>query len=113
MLDKLSTIEKKYEELTAMLSDPRVISVQSEFQKYSKEHSDLHPIVEKIREYKKLLSELESTEELLRGGDGDIRELAQAELEDLKKRKPLIEDELKFMLLPVETQGTQRALFWK
>lgn len=110
MLDKLSTIEKKYEELTAMLSDPRVISVQSEFQKYSKEHSDLHPIVEKIREYKKLLSELESTEELLRGGDGDIRELAQAELEDLKKRKPLIEDELKFMLLPVDPRDAKSVI---
>lgn len=110
MLDKLSTIERKYEELTALLSDPRVISVQSEFQKYSKEHSDLHPIVEKIQEYKKLLSELESTEELLRGGDGDIRELAQAELEDLKKRKPLIEDELKFMLLPVDPRDAKSVI---
>jgi peptide chain release factor 1 len=68
MLDKLSTIERKYEELTGLLSDPRIISIQSDFQRYSKEHAELHPIVEKIREYRKLLSEIDNTEELLRSG---------------------------------------------
>jgi peptide chain release factor 1 len=93
-----------------MLSDPRIISVQSEFQKYSKEHADLHPLVKKIQEYKKLLSELESTEELLRGGDGDIRELAQAELEELKKRRPVVEEELKIMLLPVDPRDAKSVI---
>jgi len=110
MLDKLISIEKKYEELTGMLSDPRVISVQSEFQKYSKERADLLPIVARIEEYKKLLSELESTEELLKSGDGDIRELAEAELEELRKRKPALEEQLKFMLLPVDPRDAKSVI---
>ncbi len=87
MLDKLLEIEKKYDDLTALLSDPKVISVQSEFQKYSKEHSDLQAIVGRIREYKKLLSDIEETEDMLRSGDIDIKELAQPELDELKKKK--------------------------
>jgi len=110
MLDKLLDIEKKYDELTGMLSDPKVISVQSDFQKYSKEHSDLQAIVGRIREYKKLLSDLEDTEGLLSGGDGDIKELAQAELDDLKKKRSAIEEELKFMLLPVDPRDQKSVI---
>jgi peptide chain release factor 1 len=110
MLDKLLDLEKKYDELTGKLGDPKVLSVPSEFQKYSKEHADLQQIVEKIQEYKKLLSGLEDAEELLSGGDGDIKELAQAELEELKKKRPLVESELKMMLLPVDPRDQKNVI---
>jgi peptide chain release factor 1 len=110
MLFKLLEIEKKYDELTAFLSDPKVISVQSDFQKYSKEHSDLQAIVGRIREYKKLISDIEDTEEMLKGGDSDIKELAQPELDELKKRRPLIEEELKIMLLPVDPRDQKNVI---
>lgn len=110
MLDKLVMVEEKYEELTRLLSDPNVISVQSEFQRYSKEHADLQAVVERIREYKKLLSEVESTEELLGSGDPEMKELAQSEIEELKKRRPLLENELKLMLLPVDPRDTKNVI---
>ncbi|MDA8239802.1 MAG: peptide chain release factor 1 [Nitrospiraceae bacterium] len=110
MFDKLLDIEKKYDELTGKLGDPKVLSVPSEFQKYSKEHAELQQIAQKIKEYKKLLSDLEDTEGLLSGGDGDIRELAQAELEELKKKRLTIEDELKFMLLPVDPRDRKNVI---
>ncbi|MGE5299566.1 MAG: peptide chain release factor 1 [Acidobacteriota bacterium] len=110
MLDKLLDIEKKYDELTGKLGDPKVLSVPSEFQKYSKEHAELQQVAQKIKEYKKLLSDLEDTEGLLSGGDGDIRELAQAELEELKKKRFTIEDELKFMLLPVDPRDQKNVI---
>ncbi|MDA8106857.1 MAG: peptide chain release factor 1 [Nitrospiraceae bacterium] len=110
MFDKLLDIEKKYDELTGKLGDPKVLSVPSEFQKYSKEHAELQQIAQKIKEYKKLLSDLEDTEGLLSGGDGDIRELAQAELDDLKKKRFTIEDELKFMLLPVDPRDQKNVI---
>lgn len=100
MLEKLKTIEEKYVELTRLLMNPEVFSNPQQYQKYSKEQSDLQPLVEKIGEYRKIISGIEEAEEILGGGDGDIRELAQAELEELKGKKPVIEEELKFMLLP-------------
>lgn len=110
MLDKLLVIEEKYEELTAALSNPDVLSNAQTYQKYSKEQAELMPLVEKIKEYKKLLADLEDAEEILKGGDGDLRELAQEELEELKKRKPLIEDELKIMLLPKDPRDERNVI---
>lgn len=110
MLDKLLTIENKYEEFNSLLSDPKILSSPADFLKYSKEHSELQPIVEKIREYKKLLSDLENTEELLSSGGTEIKDLAQAELEELKRRKPLLENEVKFLLLPVDPRDSKNVI---
>jgi peptide chain release factor 1 len=110
MLGKLRVIEEKYENLTTLLMDPKVLAVQSDSQKYSKELADLRPIVEKIREYKKVLAELENTGQLLSEGDPEIKELAQAELEELKKRKPALEEELKIMVLPADPRDTKNVI---
>lgn len=110
MLDKLLQIEEKYENLTGLLMDPNVLSVQSDYQKYSKEHAEIQPLVEKIREYKKVIADLESTEELLRSGDSELKELAQAELEELKQRKPVLESELKLMMLPVDPRDSKNVI---
>lgn len=67
MLKKLKTIEDKYEELTRFLMDQTVLSKPSELLKYSKEQAELHPLVEKIREYRKLLSDIEGAEAFTRG----------------------------------------------
>jgi peptide chain release factor 1 len=110
MLEKLKTIENKYEELTRLLMDPEVLSKQAEVLKYSKEESELLPVVEKIREYSRLLSGIEEAEELLSSGDSDMRQLAQAELEELREKKPKIEEELKFMLLPKDPRDERNVI---
>ncbi len=109
MLEKLKTIEAKYDGLTQLLMDPAVQSKHTELQKYSKEQADLQPLVKKIREYDKLISGIEDAEELLKGGDEEIRELAQAELDELKTKKPVIEEELKVMLLPVDPRDEKNV----
>ncbi len=110
MLEKLLTIEEKYEEITNSLVNPNVLSNPQVYQKYSKEQADLFPIVEKIKEYKKLLADLQEAEELLKAGDGDLRDLAQEEMEDLKKKKPLIEEDLKVMLLPKDQRDEKNVI---
>ncbi|MBI4824081.1 MAG: peptide chain release factor 1 [Nitrospirae bacterium] len=110
MLDKLKTIEEKYEELTALLMSPDVFSNPKLYQKYSKEQADLTPLFEKIRYYRKVLSEMEDVEELLIGGDGDLRELARAELDKLKGEKLKVEAELKIMLLPKDPRDEKSVI---
>lgn len=110
MLEKLKTIEDKYKELTGLLMDQSVLSKPSELHKYSKERAELQPLVEKIREYRKLLSDIEGAEELLKGGDGDLRKLAQEELEELKGKKPEIEEKLKLMLLPKDPRDEKNVI---
>ena len=110
MFEKLRAIESKYEELTNLLMDPEVFSKPSELQKYSKEQAELQPLVEKIREYTKLLSDIEGTEELLKEGDGDLRELAMSELDELNGKKLKIEEELKIMLLPEDHRDKKNVI---
>lgn len=110
MLEKLKAIEKKYEELTMLLSDPLVLSKLSELLKYSKEQSELQPLVDKIREYRKLLSDIEEAEELLKGGDGDLRSLAQEELDALREKEPKIEEELTIMLFPKDPRDEKNVI---
>ena len=109
-LEKLLTIEERYEKLTGMMVDPKVLSAPQEYQKYSKEQSDLRPLVEKIREYIKLLSDMEGAEEILKGSDNEMRELAQAELNELKEKKPRIEEELRIMLLPRDPRDDKNVI---
>ncbi|MDO9288379.1 MAG: peptide chain release factor 1 [Thermodesulfovibrionales bacterium] len=110
LLEKLLTIEERYEKLTGMMVDPKVLSAPQEYQKYSKEQSDLRPLVEKIREYIKLLSDMEGAEEILKGSDNEMRELAQAELHEIKEKKPRIEEELRIMLLPKDPRDDKSVI---
>jgi peptide chain release factor 1 len=112
MIRKLETIEEKYNELTRLLISPEVFSNALLYQKYSKEQADLQPLFEKIREYKKLLSNMEEAEDILKGGDGDmdLRELALAELQALKERKPKFEQELKAMLIPKDQRDEKSVI---
>lgn len=110
MLGKLKTIEAKYEELTGLMMSPDVLSNNQLYQKYSKEQADLMPLVEKIKEYNKIISDAEEAEEILKDGGGDLRELAQTELEGLKRKRPLVEDELKMMLLPKDPRDEKSVI---
>lgn len=110
MLEKLKTIEAKYEELTRLLMSPDVFSNPQQYQRYSKEQAELQPLAEKIEEYRRILSGIDEAEDILRGGDGDLRELAQAELEELKEKRPRIEEELKVMLLPKDPRDEKSVI---
>jgi peptide chain release factor 1 len=110
MFEKLKAIEDKYEELTKLLMDPVVLSKPQELQKYSKEQAELQPLVDKIREYNRLLSSIEEAEEILREGDGDLRDLAEAELKEATEKKPVVEEELKIMLLPKDPRDEKNVI---
>lgn len=110
MLDKLMEVENKYEKITKALSDPEVFSNREEFLRLSKEQSELEPIVTKFREYKKIVKEIEELEEISQSGDGDLKELAEEELQNLKKLKPQIEEELKILLLPKDPRDEKNVI---
>ncbi len=111
LLDKLEEIENKYDELTKILSDPEIFSDYSKSQKYSKEQAELEEIVQKIREYKKILSDINEAEEILSTDrDDGLKELATAELEELKEKKPKIENELKLMLVPKDPLDSKNII---
>ncbi len=108
MFDKLEDVEKRYEELTKLISDPEVIANQSEWQKLMKEHSNIQDIVEKYREYKKTKQSMQEAKELIE--DPEMKELAETEYYEAKERIPKIEEELKVLLIPKDPDDEKNII---
>ena len=108
MFEKLENVEKRYEELTKLISDPEVISNHEEWQKLMKEHASIEDVVLKFREYKKVKQAMEEAEELLH--DPEMKELAEAEYYDAKEQLPKLEEELKFLLIPKDPDDDKNII---
>jgi len=98
LLEKLKNTEKRYLELEKLLSSPEIIANRETFQSYSKELSELKYLVEKYREYKKIIQEVEDTQAILE--DEGMKEMAEVELDELESKKNSLEKEIKVLLLP-------------
>ena len=108
MFQRLEDVEKRYEELTVKISDPEEIANTSNWQKLMKEHSEITPIVEKYREYKKLKKVLEDNEELLK--DPELKDLAEAEMNEAREQIPKVEDEIKILLIPKDPDDDKNTI---
>jgi peptide chain release factor 1 len=100
MFDKLEAVEKRYQDLDALLADPEIISKRSEFQKLSKEHADLGQLVEAFRRYKAVINDLEANKPLLEEKDPEMRSMAREEIARLTAERTEIEERMKVLLLP-------------
>lgn len=108
MFDKLETVEKRYEELTAKISDPEVIARTNEWREYMKEHAELEPIVAKYREYKKAKEAYEEAKEMM--NDPEMKDLAEEEMLTNKELMPKIEEELKILLIPKDPDDDKNVI---
>ena len=108
MFQKLEDVEKRYEELNRLISDPEVISNQNEWKKLMKEHSDIEDIVFKFREYKQVQKSYEEAKEMM--SDPELKELAEMEMLEAKDRLPEIEDELKILLIPKDPNDDKNVI---
>ena len=99
--DKMTALERRHDELTALLGDPDVISRRGEFGKLSREHADLAPLLEAWRSYRKLRTDLDAAKQLLVSeSDPELRELAKDEVRTLEEQQAASEQALKILLLP-------------
>jgi peptide chain release factor 1 len=111
MLDKLEQIEARYEDLTAQLSSPELLSDQAAYAKAAKQHRSLGEIVTKYRELKTLRHELTGARELYDAGDEEeMRELARVEVDDLQARIEAAEEELRVLLLPRDPNDEKNVI---
>ena len=111
MFDRLDDLLIRYEELMEELNSPDVAMDQNRFRKLMKEQSDLTPLVEAYREYKKAKETVEDSLMLLEEEtDEEMRELAKEELADAKKRIEELEQELKILLLPKDPNDDKNVI---
>lgn len=113
MIEKLESLEKRYDELSTQMADPSVICDHQRFQQLAKEHRKIEDIVLKFREFKKVSKELADSREMLAaddGGDAEFRDMVRAEVEHLEARVTAAEDELRVMLLPKDPNDDKNII---
>ncbi|HHT51278.1 MAG TPA: peptide chain release factor 1 [Eubacteriaceae bacterium] len=111
MLDKLNFLGERYLELNHKISDPEIIADQDQWKKLVKEHSHLEPIVNKYREYKTIITEIDEAKELLQDKlEKDFKEMVEAELAELEEKKVEIEEELKILLIPKDPNDEKNVI---
>ncbi len=111
MLDKLASIEERYEDLGREVIDPEVISDSERWQKLMIEHSSLQDIVMKYREYRDVMENLESAKELQKEKlDPDMDEMVKEEIKELEPKLVEIEEELKILLIPKDPNDHKNVI---
>ncbi|MCL2048647.1 MAG: peptide chain release factor 1 [Defluviitaleaceae bacterium] len=111
MFDKLDELETKFTELSAAISEPDVIADNSRWRELMKEHSDLTPIIDSYKEYKRLRDQVDDAKVLLNEeSDEDLRQLAKEEIKDGTERLEAISGELKILLLPKDPNDEKNVI---
>ena len=110
MFQRIKDIENRYGELERLLSDPAVIANRAEYQKLSKEHADLTPLIETFRDYEKTGRQLDEAQQMLREGDEELRELAKEEIPTLKTKVEELEKRLTILLLPKDPNDEKNVI---
>ena len=111
MFQKLEEVERRYETLSHLLSQPEVITNQTELQKVAKEFSDLGKVVDLYRKLKKMEKEIKGSRELLAGDeDEEMKGLVREELNRLTGEKEKMEEDLRMVLLPKDPNDEKNVL---
>ena len=111
MFDKLEDLLIHFEEIMSELAEPNVANNQERFRMLMKEQSDLTPIVEAYKEYKKSKQDIEDALALLdEETDEDMKEMLKEELASAKKRVEELEQKLKILLLPKDPNDDKNVI---
>jgi len=111
VFDKLEAVVRRFEILTERLADPTLYDRAQELRETNAERSNLEPIVIKFKEYKKLLYDIDGNKDIIHNEkDEDMREMAKEELSELEAKLPVIEQELKLLLLPKDPNDDRNVV---
>jgi peptide chain release factor 1 len=110
LFDKLTAVEKRYQELEEALIRPEAMNNPKEYTKLAKERSSLEEVVSCFREWRKIIQELEGNKVLLEDSDPAVRELAQEEQNTLKEKYDRLEGELRRLLIPKDPLDEKNVL---
>jgi peptide chain release factor 1 len=111
MIDKLNALEKKFDELNAILADPAIFADPANYQKHAKAHSDMRGVVEKFREYKEILKGIDDAKALINSEtDPEMRKLADDEMTALQEREKECQNELQVLMMPKDPNDDKNVL---
>ena len=111
MLDRLSSVEERYEELNRLLSDPVVVADYTKVQQYAKEQAAMREVVELARNFRKIQVEISELQDIAHKEiDADLVQMAKEELEPLLARVDQAESDLKMALVPKDPNDEKNVI---
>lgn len=110
MLERLTQIEARYDELSRKMADPELVSDQQQYQKIAKQHRDLEPVVDSIRELKRIEQGIQEAKAMASEPDPDMRAMAEEELVQLQVARPAVEERLRVLLLPKDPNDERNVV---
>ena len=111
MLDRLKSIEDRYEKLNELLSDPEVVNDPKKLREYSKEQSDLQETVEVYRRYRNASEQLDDAKVMLEEKlDQEMREMVKEEISELQEEIETLTDKLKVLLIPKDPNDDKNVI---
>ncbi|MDG2440516.1 MAG: peptide chain release factor 1 [Crocinitomicaceae bacterium] len=111
LLEKLEAIHIRFIEVGTLIVDPDIISDMKRYVKLTKEYKDLEELDFVYKNYKQLVDNLASSRELLSmEDDPEMREMAKMEIDELEKKRPEMEEDIKFMLIPKDPEDEKPAI---
>jgi peptide chain release factor 1 len=109
--EKMATLERRHDELGALLGTAEVINKRAEFMKLSREHAELDPLVHAWKAYHKLLADLAQAKQMAEvESDAELRELARDEAKQLEAQREAAEQAMKILLLPKDPSDGKNAI---
>lgn len=111
LLDRLDGLESRFEEISTLITDPAVIADMKRFTKLSKEYRDLEKIHTAGRDYRNLLANIEEAKHTMaKESDEELREMAREMLAEANERLPILEEEIKMLLIPANPEDDKNAI---
>ncbi len=110
MLEKLKDIIQRRDNLAEQMSHPDTAADPRKFAELAKEHKDLTEVSAKAEEYVGLSESLAEAEDILKGDDDDLKELAGEEIPEITERLETLEEELKILLLPRDPNDDKNTI---
>ena len=110
MLSKLNAVADKYRELEALLSDPAVMADMEKWQRYTREHAALTPIVEAYSAYQQALLTIEEDQGLLAEADAEMKAMLEEEIAEAEERRDQLAQELPILLLPRDPNDDKNVI---
>jgi len=107
---RLDDAERRFDELTAQMADPAIISDQAQYRKISKARNDLAEIVGKYGEWKSLSAQLQDASAMLTESDAEMRAMAEDEVAQLTPRLAQTEADLKILMLPKDPNDEKNVV---
>jgi peptide chain release factor 1 len=110
MIDRLQQMEQRYDELSTQLGLPEVITDHEKYQKAGRALREIEPAVMKFRELKEVRQGLAEARAMLAESDAEMRAMAEEEIAALAPREPVLEEEIKLLLLPKDPNDEKNVI---